>query len=357
MNDGQTPEEGNVICSNVSSGRLAIDGLFYGFRRMSQLEAPGKTGTGVLDPLASAGLRDALEQNDLKGVNAPVTDGGGFGLTAEGLEESISFIEQAGDHPLFAYTIVPSNPSGERTPNEKLLELALKCYEKRVSLVIDVFYLAISPEGLGNSPIPYLRQNLPPEAWANVVIIEGDTKAVGFPRTSSVMMSVDPRGPALRVDGKTITKNNFLADQFQRRKAAVNSYPDPTSALGSFALHTYPNGIHEAMGPRYAMLESSRGLFRERVAQIVPVVGDNTLYSAVALVDENGDSLVKDRDGRPVTDTETVGKRLLLDYQLAIAPMALFRDGAPGTLVRATAATTTENVQRFIGILERLRSS
>lgn len=357
MDAGATPVEAHVSSNNVSSGRAAIDGLFHGFNRMARAMELQKPPTGVLDPLAWGGLRDLLEQNDLKGVYAPVTEEGGFGLTAEGLATSVEWLSLRNENPLFAYTIVPSNPSGERTSNERLIALAQEANRQQMTLVIDIFYLPISPEGLTDSPLAHLRNNLTEEEWANVVVIEGDTKAVGFPRTAGIMMSTSTDGPQF-TDARGIRptyKNKFLADKFQQRKAAVNTYPDPQSALGSLTLHTFPGGIHAAMGERYDTLEDSRRILNEQVGELIPVVGDNSFYSAVALVDDEGKSLIRDLQGNPVTESENIGQRLINDHQLAIAPMGLFRNGVPGTFARATAATTRANMERFLGIIQKLK--
>jgi hypothetical protein len=107
------------------------------------------------------------------------------------------------------------------------------------------------------------------------------------------------------------------------------------------------------MGERYTALERSREGFHSRIGGLIPIVGGNTFYYFGALVDRNGQPLIRDEKGAPVLEPKKASEILLTKYNLAAAPGTMFRGGNHPTY-RFSAATTLEVVNRVGDIIEGL---
>ncbi|EKD93865.1 MAG: hypothetical protein ACD_28C00035G0002 [uncultured bacterium] len=329
-----------------TSGRAAIFELFYGLESLTE---EGKIPVGILDPVAWSGLRDSATKTRIQPLFAPTKEGHGFTLTEDGLLESLNFLKAHPQYqPSFAYTIVPSNPTGEKAKYDELVKIAETAAANGLTLVIDIIYLAISPtEGPAHDNpqlrglIHYLETHLSPEAWQSIVFVEGETKIVGTPRTGGLII---PKGGA---------RNATLAAAARDVKQVINTYPDPMSALNATALHRFPEGIQGAMGRRYEGLEGSRRSFKNRIGKLIPIVGGNSFYFLGALVDGEGKPLIRDEQGRPVQDPKRASEILLQNHNLAAAPGDMFRPGQHSTY-RFSAATTPNVIQRLGDIIEGL---
>lgn len=346
----------DVEMLHFSTGRLAIEDLFYAAHELHDKEGRKGKPTIIFDPVSWAGLRSSIKKERLMGVYAPIERGKGLTLTSEGLRRAVNDIKEGGgdENPVMAYTIVPSNPTGEKTVGSELVELAKTAHEMKVTLVIDIIYLPISPDGIQtNSPVQFLKENVEPEVWANCIFVEGETKIVGTPRTASLMVPLPKQAKGPNVVGTEELRNKFLLDIARWAKQSQSCYPDPTSALAATALHRFPGGIHKAMGERYIALDTSRRVFQERIAALIPTVGEHSFYYFGALVDGQGQVIVREKDGTSVSDPIRASQVLLERHNLALAPGNMFRDGNHIT-GRFTAATTLDVIQKVAASIEQM---
>jgi aspartate/methionine/tyrosine aminotransferase len=216
-------------------------------------------------------------------------------------------------------------------------------------VVIDAFYSPLAPRGHAEEvPLGYLEQTIAPEALAYLGVIVGETKVTSSQNKTSTLLWMAPE--------KQDPIAKTIVDTAMQRLRTTNSYPRPNEALVAHALHTFPGGIHQAMGPRYAALDGTREAMRTACDQYrLPLAIGGSFYGTVALVDESGTSLIRDENNEPLTDPRQVSEMLINRFGLVGAPGGMFSPAPEAnTMVRLTAAVTLEDVEKVGEIFARL---
>jgi aspartate/methionine/tyrosine aminotransferase len=331
------------------SGRIAIDLGLRGL--LARADAADKSARRclILDVLAWSGYRPLAEDLGLELVHAPACCGLGLSTSAEGLEAAIAFAREQGIEPIAAVPILPSNPSGVSTPREELKRYLETAAAADLPVMIDAFYSPLAPEGhAAVVPLDWLEENLAPEALGYLGLIVGETKVTSSQNKTASLLWMAPAG-----------HHAVAAEVMPRalaRLRATNAYPRPQEALVAYALHSFAGGIHAAMGPRYQALEATRAAMRDACDALqLPLSIGGSFYGTVALVDGEGQSLLRDQAGRPIEDPRAMCELMIQRYGLVGAPGGMFSpapEAAP--MVRLTAAVTPAEVERVKQIFEQM---
>lgn len=332
------------------SGRAAIDFTFRGLIRRA--EEAGKKGKFalILDPLAWSGYKPLAADLGLAMVHAPAVPQHGLSSSVEGLRSALAFAADNDLVPIGAIPILPSNPTGQGMDREELRRFVEHAAAADLPVVIDAFYSPLSPRGHAEEvPLGYLERRLAPEALQYLGVIVGETKVTSSQNKTSTLFWLDPE------PGEASIATTVVETAMQRLRT-TNSYPRPNEALVAYALHTFPGGIHRAMGPRYAALDNTREAMREACDRHgLPLAIGGSFYGTVALVDEGGTSLIRDENGESLTDPRRVSAMLIERFGLVGAPGGMFSPAPEAnTMVRLTAAVTLEDVEKVGGIFARL---
>jgi aspartate/methionine/tyrosine aminotransferase len=331
------------------SGRTAIDLVFRGL--VARADKAGKDGKRALifDTLEWSGYRPLARALDLEMVHAPAIPRNGLSSSAEGLEAALDFARDEGLTPIAAVPILPSNPTGvgmERAELARYIETAAKA---DLPVMIDAFYSPLVPDGHAEAvPLGWLEKELAPEALGYLGVLVGETKVTSSQNKTGTMMWMAPNGHDALA--------NTVIDAALTRMRAINGYPRPQDALVAYALHTFPGGVHAAMGPRYRALDATRQAMRAACdAYDLPLAIGGSFYGTAALVDKDGQSLIRDDAGRPLTDPKQVSELLINQFGLVGAPGGMFSPAPEGaSMVRLTAAVTLEDVEKVRGIFGQL---
>ncbi len=328
------------------SGRVVLDLTFCGLLARAAARPPRGRPALIIDPLAWSGYGPLAEDRGITLVHMPAVQGHGLAASAEGLQAALAFARDNDLDPIAALPILPSNPTGvgmERDELRRMIEVAAAA---DLPVLIDGFYSPLAPEGHAQAvPMGWLEQVLPPEVLGYVGLIVGETKVTSSQnKTGSVLWSA-PIGHA------DVAK--AVLDPAAERMRTTNCYPRPQEAMVAYALHTFAGGVHAAMGPRYLALDAARDAMRTACDELgLPLSIGSSFYGTVALVDAQGVGLLRDAQGRPLTQAGDIIEALIGRYGLVGAPGAMF-SSAPeaGSLVRLTAAVTLSDVQRVRDIL------
>jgi aspartate/methionine/tyrosine aminotransferase len=197
-------------------------------------------------------------------------------------------------------------------------------------------------------PLAFLERELAPEALGLLGVIVGETKVTSSQNKTGTLIWLAP------------PKNDSIASavvgEAARRLRATNGYPRPQEALVAYALHTFPEGVHAAMGPRYRALDATRAAMRSACdAHGLPLAIGGSFYGTVALVDADGESLIRDRDGAPLSDPLRISELLISRFGLVGAPGGMFSSAPEANkMARLTAAVSLEEVEKVRGIFERM---
>ncbi len=335
-----TPVEG----IQTVSGRSAIDFALRGLISAANLK-PGEKGAIIMEPVAWPGYLPLAKALGLEVIQAPVA-GSGFGLSPDTMEESMSYATANGLSIIGAVSIVPSNPSGKGQSYEDMAANLKFCAAKGIPNLVDGFYAPLAPEGNAEAlHLAELEQNLTPEEFAHLGLILGETKTISSQEKTGTLMWMAPKGHN--------TLATTVLKSARARMADVNAYARPDEARAAHALYTYPAGIHAAMGPRYIALEEARQQLRSVMAELnLPFTIGQSFYGMAALVDSNGESLIRGEDGRPLTDPKEVSEQLIKEYGLVAAPGAMFSP-APGAapMMRLTATAKPADIASLRQVL------
>lgn len=331
------------------SGRTAIDLVFRGL--IARAENAGKTGKRALifDTLEWSGYRPLARALELEMVHAPAIPGHGLSSSADGLTAAIDFARAEGLTPIAAVPILPSNPTGVGMERGELARFVEAAAQADLPVMIDAFYSPLVPEGHAKAvPLGWLERELAPEALAYLGVLVGETKVTSSQNKTGTMIWLAPNGHD--------TIANTVIDTALTRMRAINGYPRPQDALVAYALHTFPGGVHAAMGPRYIALDETRKAMRAACdAYDLPFSIGGSFYGTAALVDADGQSLIRDGEGRPLTDPKQISELLINEFGLVGAPGGMFTPAPEGaSMVRLTAAVTLEDVDKVRGIFGRL---
>jgi len=331
------------------SGRTVIDYALRGL--VARARAAGKEPPYVvlLDPFAWSGYRPLAADLDLSLIHGPARPDRGLATSAESLAAALELSEAEGLTAIGAVPILPSNPTGVGLELAELGRLVETAAEADVPVVVDAFYSPIAPEGHAEAiPLSGLERELAPEALGYLGIIVGETKVTSSQNKTGSLLWMAPAG-------RDEVAQRVLAEA-RRRMRATNGYPRAQEALVAYALHTFPDGIHAAMGPRYRALEAARVAMREAFDELgLPLSVGGSFYGTAALVDDTGETLVRDADGRPLTDPRAVSATLIERFGLVGAPGGMFSPAPEAAkTARLTAAVTLEDVGKVRGILARM---
>ena len=77
-------------------------------------------------------------------------------------------------------------------------------------------------------------------------------------------------------------------------------------------------------------------------------------YGTGALIGPDGQPLVRDKTGRPVSGTQEAMSILANEHKLMIAPGEMFRPEGANLLARFTAASTEEEIRKVGDVIRKL---
>ena len=179
-------------------------------------------------------------------------------------------------------------------------------------------------------------------------ILVGETKVTSSQnKTGSILWLAPPKHDSIA---------RIIVETSMHRMRATNSYPRPQEALVAYALHTFPEGIKTAMGPRYQALDATRTAMKRACDELsLPFSIGGSFYGTAALLGEDGQSLIRDGEGRPVTDARQVSELMINRFGLVGAPGGMFSPAPEASsMVRLTAAVTLEDVKKVRGIFGQM---
>lgn len=347
------------------SGRAAIDlAMMSMIVRVNEIQ-PGKQPVFIMDPLSWPGYQDLMEDyQKLHGksfaalLHAPATEDS-ITMTSEGLEEALQYAKEHGQHPAGIIIINPSNPTGKSIEKEELKKIIEVATTHDIPVFIDAFYAPLAENGHEEAtPMAYLERELAPEALAHVCVMYGSTKVTSSKKKTAEMFWLAPQG-----HDALATK---LMGEMNQRMINRNLYPRPEEALMTAAIHTFPTGIHAAMGPRYAALAQTRlqlrGIFDDLGIpfSILNESGNGgSFYGTVALTDPtSGESYIRDKDGKPIGDPKAIAETLIAEYGLVGAPGNMFSPSSDATpMLRLSAAATQENIDALREIFTQMKEN
>jgi aspartate/methionine/tyrosine aminotransferase len=331
------------------SGRTILDFTFRGLLRRAGDRLSGRQPALILDPLAWSGYRPLAADLGLKLVHLPARPGRGLAASAEGLAVAIAFARERGLEPIAALSVLPSNPSGVGLPGDELVRYVETAAAADLPVLLDAFYSPLAPEGHAEAvPLGMLERTLAPEALALVGTVVGETKVTSSQNKTGSVLWFAPEGRREVAD--------VVVDGAAARMRTTNCYPRPQEVLVAYALHTFAGGVHAAMGPRYTALHAARVAMREAADALgLPLSIGGSFYGTAGLVDPDGVGLVRDADGRPLTDGKAISETLISRFGLVGAPGPMF-SSAPeaSSLIRLTAAVTLEDVAGLRSIMETM---
>jgi len=324
------------------SGRNVLDLVFRGLKANALKQDGTKEPAIILDPMAWSGYKPLAGELGIKLLNGPTVEGHSLSQSEEGFRSSLEMIRDKKLNPAALVTVVPSNPTGLGITKEELIKLATAAAEEKVPLLIDAFYSPLHPEGHKASVhIGELEKELPPEILKYIGIIVGETKVSDSQKKTGSFLWMAPKGH------DDLAKS--LLQIARKRMQDTNTYPRPDEVLTSIALHEYPDGIHAAMGPRWEALQGARQGIKKVFDELgLPLTIGSSFYGTAALVDPSGESLIRDKEGRPIEGTEETIKALTNDHGIVGAPGLMFRSSpSAGKTVRLTATATPQDIEQL----------
>ncbi|MFT4974323.1 MAG: aspartate/methionine/tyrosine aminotransferase [Myxococcota bacterium] len=328
------------------SGRAVLDFTLRGLlARAGDVPAP----CIILDPLAWSGYQPLAADLGIQIINAPAL-AGGLANSAEGLSSALALARSKGMTPITVMPVLPSNPTGVGMSVDALARFIEVAAEVDLPVTIDAFYSPLAPEGHAAAvPLAALAARLPPEVLRLVGVIVGETKVTSSQNKTGSVLWLAP-------EGYVRTADTIIGAAMERMKT-TNSYPRPQEALVAYALHTFPGGLQAAMGPRYVALDRTRAAMKASCDRLgLPLSIGGSFYGTVGLINEDGQALVRDTEGRPMTAPADVSRTLIERFGLVGAPGGMFSSAPEANqLVRLTAAVGLDDVRRLEAILEQMR--
>lgn len=348
----------------VNGGRTAIDLATQALVVRWQQQKARRGGGGnqkvavVVDPLAWPGYKDLFEDYNqtfgtdfIRGVHAPITDGNGLRMSAEGVEEAILFANKHGRDTIGITPIVPSNPTGEGQSAEELAKIVAMGADMDIPTIIDALYSLIDEEGQVNAlHLEEIANKLPPEILQYLGLYTGVTKATSSSKKTAEILWHMPEGNNTVGTGIMNTATTKMLNR--------NLYPAPDHALVTLALHTFPGGVQAALGERYIALNQTRNALRNIFDSLgIPFTIGGSFYGTAALANpDTKETLIRDADGRPVTDPKLIAKTLLDQHNLVGAQGAMFSPAqTANSMLRLSAAATPEDIERLANILANMK--
>lgn len=328
------------------SGRAILDFTLRGLlARAGDVPRP----CVILDPLAWSGYQPLTADLGIEIVNAPAV-AGGLASSAEGLSAALAFARENGMTPITAMPILPSNPTGVGMSADALVRFVEVAAAADLPVTIDAFYSPLAPGGHAEAVhLGALAERLPPEVLGLVGVIVGETKVTSSQNKTGSLLWLAPEGH------DQVAKT--VVGRAAKRLKTTNSYPRPQEALVAYALHTFAGGVQAAMGPRYAALDQTRKAMKASCDKLgLPLSIGGSFYGTVGLVDADGNGIVRDAEGRPMTTPAEVSRTLIERFGLVGAPGGMFSSAPEASrMVRLTAAVSLDDVRRVEAILEQMR--
>ena len=340
---------GPTLAVQTVSGRAVLDCAFRGLIARAKTRKLATPYALMLDPLAWSGYQPLAADLDLQLIHMPAVPGHGLAASAEGLRAGLEFAASLGSSVIGAVPVVPSNPSGIGLTADELLALVQTAAAADVPVLIDAFYSPLDPRGHAVCvPFAELEARLAPEALGNVGMVVGETKVASSQNKTASLFWCAP--PGHDATARTVTHHA------NERLKTTNLYPRPQEAVVAAALHTFPGGLHAAMGPRYVALRDARDAMRSECDRLgIPLSIGGSFYGTAALVDGQGASLLRDNEGQPLGDARAMISALVARYGLVGAPGGMFSPAPEATvMVRLTAAVTLDDIARVGHILAQL---
>ena len=119
-------------------------------------------------------------------------------------------------------------------------------------------------------------------------------------------------------------------------------------------IYQYPEGIHKAMGPRWNALVAARNGIKQTFDDFqLPLTIGGSFYGVGALVDSDGNSLIRDVEGRPISDPVQAVKELITQHGLVGAPGITFRSSSSAAkTIRLTATASKKELAELKNIID-----
>lgn len=342
--------EGPYEGMSTVSGRAAIAAYFMALKLQSEqmdlINGKRTKPTIIVDPMTWSGYQNSASRFGIQLAYSPMIAGNGVLQSGDGLRETIEFVKANPELRLMGVTTIqPSNPTGVALSKESIVELALICAENNINFNVDAFYSVIARNAQDIIGVKEL-QKLAPEVQARISFLVGETKALDSQKKTATILWLAPNG------NNTVAKSTMGI--LRSIKGDMNIYARPDESKGAGALWSYQDGIHAAMGKRYTAVNEARSLMDEEFSPSIPFIIGDSFYGMGALVDKNGEALVRDKDNRPVSDPNIAAEILLNKHGLMVATGSMFRPEGANLLARFTAASTKDKIKNGGDILRKL---
>lgn len=325
------------------SGRAAINCFMTSVKQASNKadiqEGKSSKPAIIVDPLTWSGYQDSAGEIGIQLVYSPMVKGHSVLQSPEGVKEAIEMVKHDDALRLMGVTTIqPSNPTGLGISTDTLKSIAEICAEEGIFFNIDAFYSVIARNSTDILGLKEL-QDLPPEVLSKISVLVGETKATDSQKKTASMFWLAPEG------NHNIMAGTYMAAA-RKVKGNWNLYARPDEAITAAALWSFPGGIHAAMGPRFDAINAARIQMEESLSSQIPFIIGDSFYGTGALVAPDGQALVRDANGKPVNETKQAMDILLKQYNLMVAPGAMFRPEGADLLARFTAASTPEEIAK-----------
>ncbi len=356
--------EGPFRGIQVNGGRTIIDLVTQALIVRWQQQKAKRGGGGnqkvavVVDPLAWPGYKDLFEDyNDtfgtdfIRGIHVSIADGHGLKMSTSGLADALDFANDQGRDVIGVTPIIPSNPTGEGLDAQELMRIIEMAAGHDIPTIIDALYSLIDEKGQKDAlHLEEIAKKLPSEVLQYLGLYTGVTKATSSSKKTAEILWHMPEGEN---EVGTDIMNTVHTKMLNR-----NLYPAPDHALVTLALHTFPGGVHAALGERYIALNETRNALRNIFDSLeIPFTIGGSFYGTAALADPVSKvTLVRDVDGRPVTDPKLIAKTLLDQHNLVGAQGAMFSPAqTANSMLRLSAAATPQDIERLANILANMK--
>gem|GEM_PF-4859532 len=330
------------------SGRTALAMAFMGLRERCKEKHPDKQPSVILDAFVWSGYQPLFRKLGIQMIHAPANASQGLSMSAESLEEAIAMAKRGNFAVAGVVPIMPSNPHGHTIDFDELVKIATISANTDAPLLFDVFYAALAKKGQNEAaPMGKLSKSLPPEVLKYIGFLTGETKVISSNKKTGTIIWFAPEGH----EDVAETVNRVAMDEIHR---PLSTYPRIDEVWAQFALHSYrspnpeANHIHEAMGQRYALIESNRRRIRQIADSLnLGIVGQDSFYMVMALAADTGETLIRNPDGSPIHDPiESI--QALSRYGILGAPGRLFSPTTvTSSMIRVSAASNDVELDIF----------
>lgn len=344
-----------VSVTTGSSGRAVISNLMAALDRGTNNAKTSTDGRKALiqGPLSWPGYSAIAEDlhSTVVTYNIGFDPESPFGITRNNVIASNLKMGESLDRVSLITPIIPDNPSGNTSVDfESIHELAQWASRENAHVLIDAFYFYVSqdPHAL-TTFFSELRDNLPSdELKSRISLLIGTTKGFGTDPRFAMAINLSPDNPLLKTAG-IIAANR-------------SNYATRQAALIAATAFSFPGGPNKAMGERYNKLRGNHDRLQDILAkyEIAGPENSGSFYLTPVLLDEKGESLIRNSDGNPSCNPEDT-MNVMLQCGIGIASPELWRpwrnDSVSGVMPRLSFATTWANLEKIDQAFDRLRNS